>query len=203
MNNIFEKHLEKIRRLEKELEKEFAVISKELTDNFKKRKIKFEKSIRKQQKKYKTNLFKYIFAARTRHILLSPVIYAVIVPIVFMDLAIFIYQHICFRAFGIPIVKRKEYFIIDRQHLSYLNTLEKVNCVYCGYGNAVAAYTKEAIARTEQYWCPIKHASRVKDPHSRYYKFFDYGDAKAYRENAKSIRQDYRERTSNENENNA
>lgn len=193
MNNLFEKQFEKIRRLEKELEKEFSVISKELANNFKKRKIQFEKSIRQQQKKYKTNVFKYVISARTRHILLAPVIYAMIIPIVFMDLAIFIYQHLCFRTFGVPIVKRKEYFVIDRQHLSYLNTLEKINCVYCGYGNAVASYTKETVARTEQYWCPIKHASRIKDPHSRYYKFFDYGDAKTYREKAKSIRGDFEE----------
>jgi hypothetical protein len=191
MNNLFERQLKKIRHLERELEKEFAIISKELANNFKKRKIQFEKSIRDQQKKYKTNLFKYIFGAKVRHVLIAPIIYAMIIPIAFMDLCIFIYQHICFRVYRIPLVKRSEYFVIDRQHLSYLNMLEKFNCVYCGYGNAVAAYTKETIARTEQYWCPIKHASRVKDPHSRYYKFFDYSDAENYRRDFKSIRRNY------------
>lgn len=58
--------------------------------------------------------------------------------------------------------------------------LEKFNCIYCGYGNGLAAYAKEIIARTEQYWCPIKHATHVKDPHSRYHHFFEYGDAEGY-----------------------
>ena len=193
MKEKFEQTLEKVRQLEQELEREFAKRSQQIKENFKKRKIRFEKNIRSQQKKFKTNLLKYIFGAKLRHIVIVPIIYAMIFPILFMDLTIFLYQHICFRVYRIPRVKRSEYFVIDRQHLSYLNLLEKFNCVYCGYGNAVAAYTKETIARTEQYWCPIKHASHVKDPHSRYYKFFEYGDAKEYRENFKNVIRDYDE----------
>ncbi|MBL7052565.1 MAG: hypothetical protein ISS00_02330 [Candidatus Marinimicrobia bacterium] len=191
MKAKFERTLEKIRRLEKELEQEFSKKSRQIIENFKKRKIRFEKSIHDQQKKFKTGLLKYIFGAKLRHILISPIIYFMIIPITLMDLTIFLYQHICFRVYKIPRVKRNEYFVIDRQHLSYLNLLEKFNCVYCGYGNAVAAYTKETIARTEQYWCPIKHASHVKDPHSRYYKFFEYGDAEKYRSNLKKVIRDY------------
>jgi hypothetical protein len=41
----------------------------------------------------------------------------------------------------------------------------------------VVSYGKEIIARTEQYWCPIKHSTRVKDPHTRYYNFIEYGNA--------------------------
>jgi len=193
MKEHFEKTLEKIRQLEQELEKELAKKSRQIIENFKKRKIRFEKNIRTQQKKFKTGLFKYIFGARLLHVLIAPIIYAMVVPIAFMDLMIFVYQHICFRVYKIPRVKRSEYFVIDRQHLSYLNSLEKFNCMYCGYGNAVAAYTKEIIARTEQYWCPIKHASYVKDPHSRYYKFFEYGDAENYRKNFKKRNRDYEE----------
>lgn len=49
--------------------------------------------------------------------------------------------------------------------LSYLNAIEKLNCVYCGYGNGVIAYGREIIARTEQFWCPIKHASKAAGEH--------------------------------------
>jgi hypothetical protein len=35
--------------------------------------------------------------------------------------------------------------------------------------------------RTEQYWCPIKHARRVIGAHVQYAEFDDYGDAEAYR----------------------
>ncbi len=192
MNELFDQQLEKIRKLERELEKELAERSRQLRDDFQKKKVRFEKSIRKQQKKFKINLFRYVFTARIRHVLIAPIIYAMVIPIAFIDITVFIYQHICFRVYRVPIVRRKDYFYIDRHHLSYLNTLEKFNCVYCGYGNGVAAYVKEIIARTEQYWCPIKHASHVKDPHSRYYKFFEYGDAENYRKKLQTVKRDYR-----------
>jgi hypothetical protein len=70
---------------------------------------------------------------------------------------------------------------IDRQHLAYLNWIEKLNCVYCGYANGVFAYVREVAGRTEQYWCPIRHAKRVMAPHSRYREFVDYGDTNGYR----------------------
>ena len=75
---------------------------------------------------------------------------------------------------------RSDYIIIDRQHLNYLNVFEKLNCVYCGYGNGVISYAREITSRTEQYWCPIKHARKVLDAHPRYNGFVDYGDATEY-----------------------
>ena len=36
-------------------------------------------------------------------------------------------------------------------------------------------------ARTEQDWCPIKHARRVRDAHARYPVFFEHGDAETFR----------------------
>ena len=69
----------------------------------------------------------------------------------------------------------------------------KFNCFYCSYGNGVAAYTREVSARTEQYWCPIKHARRVKAAPDRYPQFFDYGDAEAYRQGLNRLRRQYRE----------
>ncbi|RLD10861.1 MAG: hypothetical protein DRI56_02040 [Chloroflexota bacterium] len=191
MNDKFEEKLNHIRELEKELERELAAKSQLMKDNFKKQKMVFGKAIKEKHQKLKIPFFKYLARAKLRNVISAPIIYAMIIPLAFIDICVFIYQHTCFRLYKIPIVKRKEYFIIDRQYLSYLNILEKINCIYCGYGNAVAAYTKEVIGRTEQYWCPIKHASRVKDPHSRYYKFFEYGNAEDYRENLKAIKQDY------------
>mgnify|MGYP005852257819 CR=1 FL=1 len=58
--------------------------------------------------------------------------------------------------------------------------IEQYNCVYCGYGNGVLAYAREVAARTEQYWCPIKHARKVLGRHSRYHDFIDFGDAEHY-----------------------
>ena len=188
--------LERIIQLEKELEEEIKKKNREIIKNYQEQKVRLAASIRKQQEKYKVSWAKYAFGSRLLSFLVAPVIYAMVVPIVFYDLCLFIYQHITFRVYRIPIVKRKDYFIIDRHHLGYLNIIEKINCVYCGYGNAVAAYGKEITARTELYWCPIKHARRVKDPHSRYYNFFEYGDAEGYRENLDDVIRKYDDETS-------
>lgn len=193
MNETLASTLENIIRLEKELESEIKQKNRQIIQNYQERKIRLEKSVREQHEVYKTRLLKYVFGARLRNVLVAPIIYAMLIPISFLDMAIFFYQHICFRVYGIPIVKRKDYFTIDRHHLSYLNTLEKFNCVYCGYGNGLAAYAKEIVARTEQYWCPIKHATRVKDPHSRYYNFFEYGDAHGYKNDLETVIRKYDE----------
>jgi hypothetical protein len=91
------------------------------------------------------------------------------------------YQHVCFRVYAIPRVRRSDYISLDRRHLNYLNWIESLNCLYCSYANGVIAYVREIGSRTEQYWCPIKHALRISDPHRRYYEFLEYGDAQGYR----------------------
>ena len=50
--------------------------------------------------------------------------------------------------------------LLDRHTLQYLNAIEKANCTFCTYANGVIAYVREVAARTEQFWCPIKHAQR-------------------------------------------
>jgi len=35
--------------------------------------------------------------------------------------------------------------------------MDKFNCVYCGYVNGWINYIQEIAARTEKYWCAIKH----------------------------------------------
>jgi hypothetical protein len=47
--------------------------------------------------------------------------------------------------------------------------------------NGVFAYVREVAGRTEQYWCPIRHAKRIPAPHVHYRQFVDYGDAEGYR----------------------
>jgi hypothetical protein len=48
-------------------------------------------------------------------------------------------------------------------------------------------------ARTEQYWCPIKHARRMLHAHSRYPGFFEFGDAGAYRQGLARLREQYQD----------
>jgi hypothetical protein len=76
---------------------------------------------------------------------------------------------------------RDDYIAFDRGRLTYLNVIERLNCAFCAYANGVIGYVREIASRTEQYWCPIKHAVKISDPHRRYYEFLEYGDAEGYR----------------------
>ena len=97
-----------------------------------------------------------------------------------LDLSISIYQALCFPLYRIAKVKRRKYIVVDRHNLHYLNIIEKFNCIYCGYVNGLIAYSREIVARTEQYWCPIKHAKKILDPHRTYAYFSDFGDSDKY-----------------------
>jgi hypothetical protein len=57
--------------------------------------------------------------------------------------------------------------------------------------NGILAYFTEIAARTEQHWCPIKHAGCVKCAHSRYKLFVDYGDAEQYRLHVEEVRRSF------------
>jgi hypothetical protein len=120
--------------------------------------------------------------------LTTPVIVALAIPLALLDLCVTGYQWVCFPAYGIARVRRARYFTIDRHRLPYLSVVEKVNCTCCSYANGVLAYVREVSARTETYWCPIKHARPVRDPHGRYHAFADYGDGAGYRLHANSLR---------------
>ena len=114
-------------------------------------------------------------------ILSSPLIYACVIPFLLLDALVATYQFVCFPIYGIPKVRRRDYLVFDRGRLAYLNTIEKVGCVYCSYANGLLALISEIAARTEQHFCPIKHAHRLAHAHSRYANFLPYGDAASYR----------------------
>ena len=121
-------------------------------------------------------------------IITAPFIYLCFGPTIALDLIVTLFQKVCFPLYGIPLVVRGDHVIIDRHKLSYLNLTKKINCVYCGYFTGVISYAQEIAGRTEQYWCPVKHAKKLKNSHSQYEKFFAHGDAKAYQENFIKIR---------------
>ncbi len=183
--------LGKIRELENELEEELAKKREELRFSIHDRRIRFEREIVKEHRRLKTSLIAYIAEAELKHILVAPVVYSLIFPFLLLDLFVTCYQAICFPVYGIPKVRRREYIVFDRHHLAYLNLIEKINCAYCSYGNGLVAYVREIAGRTEQYWCPIKHASRILGGHSRYRRFLDYGDAQSYHDSLERLRGEF------------
>ena len=182
MNTRITELTNKIARLESQLLDELEKQQEQFSYRLEGTRVRFEAEILEAHRKLKVAVLPWLLSSRVRSVLSAPFIYAMIIPIVFFDLTITVYQHICFRLYGIRRVKRADYIVLDRQNLAYLNLIEKLNCVYCSYGNGVVAYTREVIARTEQYWCPIKHARKALGRHARYSRFANYGDGEHYKE---------------------
>lgn len=168
-------------RLQAELDREIETRRKVLGWTVKKRLVAFEHGISIENRRLRVTVATFLARSSIAKIATAPVIYSLLIPFVLLDLWASAYQFICFRVYGIPRVSRHDYISMDRRHLSYLNFIEAMNCLYCSYANGVVAYVREIGSRTEQYWCPIKHALRISDPHRRYYEFLEYGDAQGYR----------------------
>lgn len=180
--------IEKIRLLQGELDAELAKRRAELRVGLEHGRITFEAELLRRHRELRRKLLPYLFGANPLVILTAPVIYAGIVPFLVLDLFVTVYQAVCFPIYRIAKVKRADYLVFDRHHLAYLNTLEKLNCAYCAYANGLIGYTREIAARTEQYWCPIKHARRVVGAHERYALFDDYGNAEEYQAQLAKLR---------------
>ena len=149
-------------RLQGELDREIEARRKVLGWRLKKGIVEFENGVTIEHRRLRVGVATFLARSPIGSILTAPVIYSVFIPLFFLDAWASAYQAICFRVYRIPRVKRSQYIIAtDRQHLAYLNVIEAFNCVYCGYGNGVLAYVAEIASRTEQYWCPIKHALKV------------------------------------------
>lgn len=177
-----------IRALERQLEEALARRRIELNYKVHDGVAHFEQVMIARHRLLKTRLSSYLLGARPAMILTAPAIYALIIPLLLLDLFVAVYQAACFPVYGIPRVSRSEYLVFDRGRLAYLNAVEKLNCAYCSYANGLLAYVREVASRTEEYWCPIKHAQRVLGVHARYGDFVDYGDADSYRHELERLR---------------
>jgi len=191
MDNRIEEIVLQIKMLEDELIEELKSKEKDFFYKIENEKAKFEEHVIKEGKLKIISSVKYLSTFRLKVILTLPFIWSMIIPIFFVDIFATIYQSICFPIYEIPKVKRKDYVIMDRHRLFYLDKVEKIGCWYCEYFNGVVAYVREMAARTEQYWCPIKHSTYLKDKHSRYEQFFDFGDFTKYREELEDRRSNF------------
>lgn len=156
------------------------------------RRVRFSREVAAAQRRLRVGSLRWLARGSLRHAVSAPFIYGLIVPFALIDLAVTVYQAICFRLYRIPLVKRSRYVVVDRHQLRYLNGIQKLNCVYCGYANGVVAYVREVASRTEQFWCPIKHARRVTGQHRRYARFLDYGDAEDFEARLAALREELR-----------
>ena len=183
MATKIEELLDQLGQLQEELERELNQRREAFNVRLERGKVRFEAQVLQTQRTLRQTLPRFLVEAKLRNVLSAPFIYALLGPLLLFDLAITLYQQVCFRLYRIPRVPRDDFIVVDRASLAYLNLIEKANCLYCGYANGLFAYAREIGARTEQYWCPIKHARRARDPHSRYMEFIDYGDGEGYRRN--------------------
>ena len=190
MTSRIDELIRKTHELEAELEVEYRKKREEFEFVIKEKRVRFAEEVARQQRLFRSGVISYLLDARLLNILTAPVIYLGFIPFVLLDLFLFLYQALCFPIYGISKVRRVDYLVFDRAELPYLNIIEKFNCFYCSYGNGLAAYASEVVARTEQYWCPIKHARRIRAAHKRYPRFFEFGDARSYRKGLERLRKE-------------
>ncbi len=193
MSKTVDELLAHIQLLREELELELQRKREEIEFVIREKRVHFAEEVLVRQHLYKVGLLRYLHGARWPVMLTAPLIYAGIVPFLLLDIFVTVYQAACFPVYGIPTVRRADFMLFDRGDLPYLNIVERINCWYCSYANSVSSYFREVAARSEQYWCPIKHTRRLLGSHDRYPQFFEFGDAEAYRKGLARLRDQYGE----------
>ena len=188
MSSQFEQLKRRIKELEEALEAELEEKRGKFRYKLDRSRVVFETDVLSRHREAREDLLQFISRTRLFVVLTAPFIYALILPFVLLDLFVSIYQAVCFPVYGIPKVPRREYIVIDRQNLGYLNGLQKLNCVYCGYANGLIGWVREVASRTEAYWCPIKHSRSVAGSHPRHLAFIDFGDEQQFQDRVEAQR---------------
>jgi len=188
MNDRIKKLLGQMNALEEEMRTALQEQQIPMFFQIKGKRVEFEQSIRDTHLKLKKGFFRWLLTNRPQNLITGPIIYAMAFPLVFLDVFVSFYQATCFPIYRIAKVRREDYIVFDRQHLEYLNFIEKSHCTYCAYATGLMAYISEIIARTEQYFCPIKHARKMLGTHARYTQFLEYGDAENYEKRLEELR---------------
>jgi len=188
MNDSITQILAKMAALEDELRTAVNEQESHIFFQIKGKRVEFERSVKAAHRKLKKNFFLWLVTNRPQNLITGPIIYSMIFPLMLLDLCVSFYQWSCFPIYGITKVKRSDYIVFDRHHLDFLNFIEKFHCTYCEYGNGLMSYMAEILARTEQYFCPIKHAHKILGKHTHYQRFLEYGDAADYEARLEAFR---------------
>jgi hypothetical protein len=195
MNERIRELLNQMASLDDELRSALHEQEQRVAFQIKGKRVEFEQSVKEAHRRLKTGVFRWLLTGRPLNYLTAPVIYSMGVPLLMLDLCVSFYQAVCFPIYRMARVRRADYFIFDRQHLGYLNVIERFHCAYCAYANGLLAYATEIVARTEQYFCPIKHARKMLGTHGRYARFLAYGDAADYAARLEEFRHALEEKT--------
>ena len=174
-------------KLGEEIAQQESHISYEIHNGY----VEFEKNVLDKQKENMKNLLAWFREIPLLHLLSSPLIYAMLVPAVLLDIILFIYQQVIFRIYKFKYIKRNDYILFDHQYLGYLNPIEKLNCMYCSYFNGLMQYASAIAGRTELFFCPIKHAKKIAYKHDYYDAFLAYGDEEDYQKKLKALRENF------------
>ena len=180
MNDRIRHLLDQITALEDDLRVALHEQESGVLFQIKGKRIEFEAVVKQTHRRLKMGFFHWLVTNRPQNLITGPIIYSMIVPLVILDLFVSFYQATCFPIYRIAKLRRADYIVFDRQHLEYLNWIEKFHCTYCAYGSGLVAYVSAIIGKTEEYFCPIKHARKIVGSHPRYGRFLDYGEAADY-----------------------
>lgn len=172
--------LDQMSALEGELLREVQAQEANAFYKIKGKRVEFEAAVLQAHRRLKTGFFHWLVTYRPQNLITGPIIYSMIVPMLLLDACVSFYQATCFPIYGISKVHRDDYIVFNRQQLGYLNFIEKFHCTYCADGNGLMAYVTEIVGRTEEYFCPIKHARKMLGAHSRYSRFLRYGDSEDF-----------------------
>jgi hypothetical protein len=190
MNEKIQDLLSQIATLEEQLETALHEHESRIVFTIRGKRVEFEKGVHAAHVKLKWGLLRWMVTDRPQNLLTGPIIYFMIIPMVLLDLTVSLYQACCFPIYRIARVPRMHYIVFDRHQLGYLNFYERLHCEYCAYANGLLAYASEIVARTEQYFCPIKHARKALGTHARYKQFLGYGEAENYHARLEQFRRD-------------
>ncbi len=180
--------LAQIDALEVDLQKALHERDIDVTNKVKQNPISVDETASSTHRKIGVGLLKWITIKRPQNLVTAPFIYGLIFPLVFLDISVSLYQAICFPIYRIAKVRRADYLVFDHQHLQYIDIIERIHCAYCTYANGVIAHALEVASRTEQYFCPIKHAHKILGRQARYQHYLEYGDAQDYHAKLEAFR---------------
>jgi hypothetical protein len=188
MNDKIRDLLGQIAALEEQLQATLHEQESRILFTIKGKRVEFEQEARAAHIKLKRGVLRWLVTDRPQNLVTGPIIYFMLLPMVLLDITVSAYQAFSFPIYRIAKAKRSDYIAFDRHQLGYLNFYERLHCEYCAYANGLLAFCTEVVGRTEQYFCPIKHARKVLGTHARYRQFLEYGDAEDYHGRLERVR---------------